>query len=434
MESEEYGLVIGFPSEMLIALLAIALVFRWLHKGYSDKLFLKHPITRVLCLYLLLTFLSSAFSSMPLISIKASIVRTSYILVFYFGLNDVFKEKLSSIKILFLRYGFSLFAVGLYFLYFQSLYNWNKETAGISVNPFYADHTIFSACLVYLIPIFIAQVSLKGHSDLNRYCRLLYFLLLSFMLLTIFCTYCRAAWISMIAGLIFLFFSWMKLKPKFYFSLFLSCVLVFFLYRNEIWIAIQENNSISTSPTTNVIEQTQSITNVSTDVSNAERLNRWSCALRMFLDEPFLGFGPGTFQFQYLSYQLPDETTYISVYSPYNIPKGRGGSAHSEYLLVLAESGLFSFLLFLILLGTGIYTAIQVLRYEEQKNVPLLLPLLLGFFMYCIHGFFNNYLDTDKAAFLFYASLSYFAGASCVLTDAQKKTPESIANRRFLSV
>ncbi|MGB0271742.1 MAG: hypothetical protein ACPGAJ_07495, partial [Schleiferiaceae bacterium] len=38
-------------------------------------------------------------------------------------------------------------------------------------------------------------------------------------------------------------------------------------------------------------EHVASVTNVSTDASNLERINRWNCAIRMYTERPFLGHG-----------------------------------------------------------------------------------------------------------------------------------------------
>src|ERR1700741_5654528 len=77
----------------------------------------------------------------------------------------------------------------------------------------------------------------------------------------------------------------------------------------------------------------ESMSNISTDVSNMERLNRWNCAIQMFQDKPYLGFGPGTYQFLYAPYQKSSMKTVIST----NF--GEKGNAHSEYLGPLCEQG-----------------------------------------------------------------------------------------------
>ncbi len=409
------GVDLFLPSEILIALLAIALVFRWLSKGFSDKLFFTHPISLLIILYLLSSGIGIFFSTMPLVSFKAFAVRVAYCIVFYFGIFEVFRGDPKSAMKLFLHYGFSILCISVYCLSIQSQFNWDKQTAAYSVFPFYSDHTIYSACAVFVLPalaVHFARSTKKWASKLFWGASLLV------LLAGIYFTFCRAAWISLFLGLLFWGSIATKFKLKHYSLLLLLGMILVFVNKNNLLYSFKENRNVSTAPKTSALEQTQSITNVSTDVSNAERLNRWSCAWRMFLDHPVSGFGIGTFQFQYLNYQLTDETTYISVYSPYNIPKGRGGSTHNEYLLLLSESGIFAFVLFLTLIvGACRMALLFIYKNKEDTTRVTMTWLLLGFFTYLIHGFFNNFLDTDKAAFLFWTALSFMVGLQC----AQKK-------------
>ena len=75
-----------------------------------------------------------------------------------------------------------------------------------------------------------------------------------------------------------------------------------------------------------------------------ERINRWKCALKMFIEKPVFGWGPGTYQFQYARFQLSKDRTIISSNS------GDMGNTHSEYLGPLCESGFLGFFFFLLLL------------------------------------------------------------------------------------
>jgi O-antigen ligase len=141
-------------------------------------------------------------------------------------------------------------------------------------------------------------------------------------------------------------------------------------------------------------EHVQSITNVSSDASNLERLNRWNSALRMFSDRPFFGFGPGTYMFQYAIYQKSSDKTIIST------NQADGGNAHSEYLGPLAESGVIGALAILAIFITSLYTGINL--YYKLDSLPYLkgvvMAIVLGLVTYYIHGILNNYLDTDKAS------------------------------------
>ena len=105
---------------------------------------------------------------------------------------------------------------------------------------------------------------------------------------------------------------------------------------------VLEKNSQDSSDS--FVEHIESMSNVTTDASNLERINRWKSAIRLFQERPHLGWGPGTYQFHYAPYQNYYEKTVISTNA------GDMGNAHSEYLSALSETGwpgLFIFLLFL---------------------------------------------------------------------------------------
>lgn len=67
--------------------------------------------------------------------------------------------------------------------------------------------------------------------------------------------------------------------------------------------SISYNSFQSHDPQATLLEKSMSVTNIQTDASNMERLNRWVSALRMFEERPMFGFGPGSYQFTYIPFQ-----------------------------------------------------------------------------------------------------------------------------------
>jgi O-antigen ligase len=174
---------------------------------------------------------------------------------------------------------------------------------------------------------------------------------------------------------------------------------VIFYYRADIIDYVEKVDAVSRSADTE--DHMKSVMNIETDASNLERINRWQCALRMFEDRPFAGFGPGTYQFIYGKYQVSSERTRISTDS------GDRGNAHSEYLTYLSETGIPGFIIFNILLLVSINTAIRIFRKSRRKEVRWLgLAILMGFFTYFFHGLFNSFMDTDKASVLVYGTFA----------------------------
>src|SRR5690606_24947111 len=83
----------------------------------------------------------------------------------------------------------------------------------------------------------------------------------------------------------------------------------FFVFQDQVIMALEKNRQDSSD---DLAEHVNSISNVATDASNLERINRWNAALRMFEERPVLGFGPGTYKFFYAPYQHSSQLTIIS--------------------------------------------------------------------------------------------------------------------------
>ena len=148
--------------------------------------------------------------------------------------------------------------------------------------------------------------------------------------------------------------------------------------------------------------------NYNPDASNLERFNRWNCAIKLFKERPFFGWGPGTYSFVYAPFQDASDLTIIST----NF--GDGGNAHSEYLGPLAEQGLFGMLLMIGLVFCFFYRASWLyIKTKNQQVKAMTMMLILSLATYFSHGILNNYLDTDKASVPIWGMLAIFVALDC---------------------
>jgi O-antigen ligase len=207
----------------------------------------------------------------------------------------------------------------------------------------------------------------------------------------------RAALLS----LLLLLFTWglMQLSRPLRLVLPAAGVVVFLSFGGleKLQTSFRYNKVESHDPNSNVFEETLSVTNVETDVSNKERLNRWVSALKMFSVQPHFGFGPGTYQFQYIPFQEASLKNRLSVRNPDDIPQGSGGTAHSELLLQLSENGWPSVVVFIAMLVFWVRRGIW--QVGLSKNVA---PYFLGLSTYLFHMNVNNFLNQPGFAFLFW--------------------------------
>lgn len=258
--------------------------------------------------------------------------------------------------------------------------------------PFYNDHTSYGAVLAFLLPVLVALFLFIKREEINTR-----FLMALLILLFIFATvvsYTRATWVSILGSI----GVWAIIKLRIRFEIVLAgavlLVAFFFSIRSQLMVQLEQNRVESSGE---LSEHVQSISNISTDQSNLERINRWSCAIRMWRDKPIFGFGPGTYQFEYGRYQRSYEKTRIST------DFGTMGNAHSEYLGPLSEAGIFGLLSVLLIIGTTIYTGLRVHFSAKKRSIRIFsLAVLVGLFSYYLHGLLNNFLDTDKLSALFW--------------------------------
>ncbi len=274
-------------------------------------------------------------------------------------------------------------------------YAFDEKIADWIVSPFYNDHTAYGAALAMFIPLMVGFMLMKNIStQVKIYC----FVLLSIFLISIIVSFARAGWLSLAVSLGVLATLLLKIKFRTLLITVVTTVVLFSSFQTEILMIMGRNNTDSDG---DLMQNIESMSNITTDVSNLERLNRWGSALRMFQDKPILGFGPGTYQFLYAPYQKSSQMTIIST----NF--GEKGNAHSEYLGPLAEQGIVGGLLVLTLVLGVMFLGYRISYSAKDKSVRVLaICLVMGLSTYFVHGFLNNFLDTDKASVPFWGFLA----------------------------
>jgi O-antigen ligase len=393
------------PTEPLIALFLLLFIFKLLLGYKLDKELLKHPVSWVIFFYLTWLLITTATSSLPIVSLKYTLVRIWYIAVFYFYFYGWMKNQTQITKSLWI-YSLSLSIVLIYTLIRHSQYGLTDfKAAHFVMSPFFRDHTIYGATIALLIP---PVIGLALYYKKNTSARHLVWLILVLFLVALLFSYTRAAWLSLAGSAMVLLLIHFKIKFKYL----LTLTLLFIVIGLKFWLSIYyqlENNKQDSSA--NFEEHLESMTNIATDASNLERINRWKSAYRMFEAKPILGWGPGTYQFTYARYQFSYDKTIIST------DFGNGGNAHSEYLGALSETGLLGMLIFISIYILTIYIGIRVYRETENKKTKLILMgMLLGLVSYYFHSFLNDFLDADKIAIPF-----WLFTATLVLYDNKRK-------------
>ena len=399
---------LALPSEPLIIGIMIFFLLKYLFEGKFDRRIIRHPVSVAIWLNLFWIFITSITSTMPLVSFKFLISRMWFIVAFYLVASQIFRNR-KNIKRYVWVYIISFFIVIAYAWYRHAgLGFFNQQAAHWVVQPFFNDHTSYGAMLSMLIPVVIGFIVL-GDASLFR--RVSNWAVTAILIAAVLFSYTRAAWISLIGAMgIFII---VRLRIKLVYLVMLGVVFIAFLFsqRTEIFIKLEQNRQVSSE---DLMEHVKSISNVATDASNMERLNRWSCAWRMFKEKPVFGWGPGTYMFKYAPFQLEKQKTEISTNA------ATLGNAHSEYIGPLAESGPIGTISFMAIVILTIFTGLRNwFTIRDRKARILSLSLVLGLVTYYLHGLLNNFLDTDKGSVLFWGFT-----AALVAIDIYHRDPE----------
>jgi putative inorganic carbon (hco3(-)) transporter len=395
---KELGLTQGpdlsLPTEPIMAGIMLMYMLTALHKPIGDTKFRHHPVTLLIVVQLVWMFVTSLTSVDIIVSLKYIVARLWFIFSCYLIIPHLFQHKKNVINFVF-AYAFALAIVVCYTIIVHAGYNFNDKAADWVVSPFYNDHTAYGAALAMFIPMMVGFLFLKA---VPKYLKVISFTLFLLFMLAIILSFARAGWLSLVVAIGILFLLWLKIKFRTIILTIITGTAIFFAFQTEILIALGKNSAESEGGFENNIE---SVSNISTDASNRERLNRWSCALRMWEDKPVLGWGPGTYMFNYAPYQISHQLTIIST----NF--GTNGNAHSEYLGPLAEQGLPGMLIVVVILFYVSSMGFRLIySLKEKEDRILCASIFLGLMTYFVHGFFNNFLDTDKLSLPFWAFLA----------------------------
>ncbi len=386
-ELEMGGLAFYLPTEPLLFGFLIIVMLGHLHQKIIPDQIMRHPVSRILYLYLTWLVVCAITSTDPVVSIKFLLAKLWFIVPIYFFGAALFLNPDNIVRFLH-AYLLPFLVVVCYTLMIHAGYGFEEDPAHWVMEPFYRDHTQYGSMVAFFVPVAFAFLLMPKRSI---YARFTFIVICGLLVFALVYSYSRAAWLS-----VFLAFGvWLvvKLRVRIWALIMSSMVLavIALVSFDDVLTQLQKNKTDSSD---NLVENVESITNITTDASNLERINRWRAVFAMAAERPVFGFGPGTYMFEYAPYQRSQDLTIIST----NF--GDVGNAHSEYLGPLAETGIPGFLLMVSLVVLIFFRAFHAYQHLARRPVlrHLLLFTTLALLTYFSHGVLNNFLDSDKAS------------------------------------
>ncbi|MEM9053316.1 MAG: O-antigen ligase family protein [Bacteroidota bacterium] len=407
------GIGFYFPTEPLLFGLMFLYFLKVLSGHRERKELMRHPLTIAITFNLIWIAITALVSVDLVVSIKYLTSRLWFVLVMYYMFNSYFENR-QLIRQFFVTFILAMAITIIYTIVTHAGHGFSEEAGHWVMWPFFKDHTSYGAIIALVFPMVIFHFRYAKKLSLEQ---LIWTIALGIFSIGLFLSYTRAAWVSLVGALGVYFLIKLRIDYKLVVIAFALFTGAFFAFQNEIIHELERNQQDSSD---SFAEHVQSITNISSDASNLERLNRWNSAWKMFLEKPVFGHGPGTYMFEYAKYQKSSDKTIIST------NQADGGNAHSEYLGPLSESGVLGmltiFIVFIVSINTGIRLYYQMDHDLYLKGVVLC--IVLGLITYYLHGILNNFLDTDKASVPIWGSMSILVAISIY---HRKKSLESTA-------
>lgn len=385
---------ITVPAEPLLALASIGIggallkSYRNLWDSIDRPLFL-------LCVLLILWLAVTSLTSLrPGISLKSTLVEFVHWWVFYIGFLLIFitRNKEGVFRLL-SSLSLSIGIVVMYTWLHHGMHGFRPNTAQIAAQPFLKDHTLYGACFAMMIPWSIWLASYWRRRNRTYFQGYIIFTIVLFI--AVFLSFSRVAWIGLIGASIIL--SLFSQKWKF--------AVMGLVIPGGLLLVLASSGDNRSTRADGVLPFIAGLPSWHQDVSVKERLNRYKSALRMSQVRPWFGFGPGTYQFEYHTYQKDEEMTRISSTKPVHDVSGRGGSTHSEYLKVLAEAGFPGLIIWISILAFGLFRT-RSSRQENAEHKALLIACNASLLIYLIIGIFNNFIHEGIMAFFFWLPLA----------------------------
>jgi len=222
--------------------------------------------------------------------------------------------------------------------------------------------SIFSLYLVQSFWLFSA-LALIENSRIKQ--NLIYFCI-PFIFVALYYTVSRTAFVAISVSLVVYIIIEIKLR-KMYFYILLSPILILILFLAYYLLRGYDFGFISSAFNPK-------------DLSMLFRYIIWETSYDMFIDNFFWGVGIGGYSFNFGQY-------YTNIISIKDLFPGHSPIAHSLYLGIMTELGIFGFLLFLVIVWLALKVIIMtVYHFKETSDAKLTKLIIMPFFIILIFG------------------------------------------------
>jgi len=383
------------PDEPLMLLVSGLFLAYWIYYPSAisrEKLF--HPLLLILFIILCWSACTVIFSTHPLLSLKYLLAKTWYAGAFVLAALIIFSDK-KNIKAAVMILAAGLVCVAAIAMMRHYRIGFRFANINDALYPFFRNHVNYSAMLVCSVPMLLAFYT--GSKIRNS--KYMAAASLVIVIVALFFSYSRGAWLALLAGLVAYWLIRKKLLVISYVTAMLLVIAsVFWLRQNDNYLKYA--NDFKTTIFHKNFSEHLVATYKLKDVSTAERFYRWIAGVRMIGDRPVTGYGPNTFYNNYKPYAVPAFKTWVS-------DNDDRSTVHNYFLLTVIEQGFPGLLFLLILFGVILYYAQRLyhrLADPFYKNVAITSGVIAV--MILVVNFLSDLIETDKIGSLFFLCIA----------------------------
>ena len=386
---------LDMPDEPLMLLVTgIFLLLVFTKSIQIPKALWTNNIILILILMYIWYGVTSAASSFPLYSFKYMLAKVWYIIPFTL-LPIVLLQTKKDFKLVAYCVAIPLVVTVLIILYKHYNRGFLFDNINTAVAPYYRNHVTYAALLVSVMPI-VVSIYIGVAKMYKKYV----LLVIVILLVALFLSYSRGAWLALVVGLV----SVVLVKKGWLLLSFISVMLL--IVGITIWLS-GNNKYIQYHPNyrktiyhANLSDHINA-TFAGTDMSNAERINRWIAGVRMADENKLFGFGPNTFYHNYKPYMV----TYFKTWVSDNKEKS---TVHNYFLLTLIEQGWVGLLLLFSLISLTMYRLQQLYKRITDtfyKKIILCVTAMLSIILTL--NMLSDLVETDKIGSLYYLCIGF---------------------------
>jgi len=380
------------PDEPLMIIVTFLSLCYMIYQGRSvASAIWQHPLFLCFLGWLCWMIVATLFSTTPELSVKFLLAKSWYVGAFFIA-PLIWLRSPGRITF-FLRCLFiPLFLLGIFSVVRHAFEGFSFVSASAVAQPYFRNHVVYSAMLMTLVPLLFFS---WRHVDRKRG----WTLALGLVLIALFLSYARGAWLALIVGAVaYLLLRQRLLLYGYVVALLIGLLSLLWLKQNDRYL--QYAPDYRTTIFHSDFRDHWRATYEGKDVSTVERFYRWIAGVRMVEERPVTGFGPASFYSAYRPFTVPAYKTWVS-----NNPDR--STVHNYFLLTAVEQGLPGLIVFLVLFGAILYYAERLYHIHRSTGSGSLaagigiVTVMLG-----VVNFWSDLIETDKIGSLFFLSIA----------------------------